>query len=343
MPTIDLHAHAIVPEAVRAMHGGHPDEAPQLIEEEGVTYLAFPGRERLGPLTPGAFDTAARLADMDAQRVDTQVIAVPPAFFHYHLQGDIGSDFARIQNDGLMSLSDSNPDRFHVFATLPLQDVPSSLQELERIVPHPHVRGIQIGTNIDGTDLDHPDLRPLWAAFESANVPVWVHPDQRSLAGKDRLDTYYLQNLIGNPLESTIAIARLIFGGVLEKHPQLRFGFVHGGGFAPYQTGRWNHGWNCRSEPKRIVADVEPGEYLGQMFFDSLTHDPASLELLGKRVGWRNVVLGSDYPFDMGSDDPVGSVKAAHLDADQLSAVLESNADRFLRPIGESPADPTRP
>jgi aminocarboxymuconate-semialdehyde decarboxylase len=337
VPTIDLHAHAIVPDAVRAMHEAHPDEAPELTEEEGVTYLAFPGRERLGPLHAGTFDPAARLADMDGQRVDLQVIAVPPAFFHYHVAGTVGSDFARIQNDGLMALSDSNPARFHVFATLALQDVPAALDEIDRIVAHPRVRGIQIGTNVDGTDLDDAGLSPVWQALESADLPVWVHPDQRSLAGKDRLSSYYLQNLIGNPLESTIAIARLIFGGVLERHQELRFGFVHGGGFAPYQTGRWNHGWKIRNEPKSVIAGVEPGKYLGRMFFDSLTHDAASLGLLGRRVGWSNVVLGSDYPFDMGSADPVGSVEATALTEDQQRAVLESNADRFLRPIAEAP------
>lgn len=335
MPTIDLHAHAIVPDAVRTMHDAHPDEAPELTEDEGITYLTFPGRERLGPLHAGTFDSAARLADMDAQRVDVQVIAVPPAFFHYHVADAVGSDFARIQNDGLMALSDSNPGRFHVFATLPLQGVPSTLEEIDRIIAHPRVRGIQIGTNIDGTDLDDLGLSPVWEALERADLPVWVHPDQRSLAGKDRLSSYYLQNLIGNPLESTIAIARLIFGGVLERHQGLRFGFVHGGGFAPYQTGRWDHGWKIRDEPKRLVADVEPGVYLGRMFFDSLTHDAASLELLGRRVGWSNVVLGSDYPFDMGSADPVAGVEAADLTEDQCRAVLESNADRFLRPISE--------
>lgn len=337
MPTIDLHAHTIVPDAVGAMKLAHPDEAPELIEDGRITYLVFPGRERLGPLHDGTFDPARRLADMDAQLVDIQVIAVPPAFFHYHVAGGTAADFARIQNEGLIALSDSNPDRFHVFGTLPLQDIGASLTELERIVSHPRVRGVQIGTNIGGIDLDHADLSPVWSALESANLPVWVHPDQRSLAGKDRLDAYYLQNLIGNPLESTIAIARLIFGGVLERHPELRFGFVHGGGFAPYQTGRWNHGWNCRSEPKQVVANTSPDVYFRRMFFDSLTHDPVSLELLVRRVGSSNVVLGSDYPFDMGSDDPVGNVEAADLTEDQRHAVLESNADRFLRPMTDVP------
>lgn len=334
MPTHDLHAHAIVPLALREMQASHPDHGPTLFEEGGVTYLSYPGRARLGPLPPGIFDPATRLEDMDRQRVDVQVIAIAPPNYFYHVPVEVGIDFSRIQNDHLMALSDSHPERFHVFGTLPLQDVDASLEELERIAPYVRLRGIQIGTNIDGTDLDDATLEPLWADLERRNLPVWLHGDQRSLAGAERLkDAYYLQNLIGQPLESTIATGKLIFSGVLDRHPALRFGLVHGGGFTPYQIGRWDHAWGCRPEPSSVIHSTPPRAYFERMYFDSLTHDALSLDMLGKRVGWDHVVLGSDYPFDMASADPVAGVEAVEMTPGQREAVLEGNARTFLRPL----------
>lgn len=336
MPITDLHAHAIVPAALASMAASHPEFGPELIEDAGRRYLRYPGRERLGPLPEAIFEPELRLADMDAQRVERQVIAIPPPNFHYHVPPTVGADFASTQNDHLLELSDSNPERFHIFGTLPLQDIAASIAELKRIASFPRLRGIQTGTNFDGTDLDDPALDPLWIQLSELDLPIWIHPDQRSIAGADRITVYYLQNMIGLPLESTIAMGRLIFGGVMERHPRLRFGFVHGGGFAPYQVGRWDHGWSVRPEPKQFIADTAPSEYFGRMFFDSLTHDPLSLQLLGGRVGWDHVVLGSDHPFDMASTDPVAGVEAVEMSAADRVRVLETNAHRFLRPLPNS-------
>jgi aminocarboxymuconate-semialdehyde decarboxylase len=333
LTTIDIHAHAIIPDALVGMTASHSDFGPTLVEDAGRRYLLYPGRERLGPLPDAIFEPETRLADMDRQRVDLQVIAIPPPNFHYHVPPDVGADFARIQNDALIALSDSQPDRFHVFATLPLQDIDASIAEIDRVAGFPRVRGVQIGSNVDGMDVDDPSLEPVWADLERRNLPVWFHSDQRSIAGADRLKTYYLQNLIGIPLESTIAAAKLIFGGVLDRHPDLRFGFTHGGGFSPYQLGRWEHGWNVRPEPKVHIAETGPRHYYARMYFDSLTHDALSLEMLGRRVGWDHVVLGSDYPFDMASTDPVEGVDAVELGDAERSLVLEENANRFLRPL----------
>lgn len=332
MPVIDVHAHMIVPVSLDAMRHANPDAGPELVWEDGNAFLLYPGRERMGPVPAKMFDLDARLAEMDRQRVDLQILAVPPPQFYYHVDLETGIAFARLQNDALLDVVHGHPDRFNMFATLPLQDVTGSVAEVERMAANPLVRGVQLGTNVNGSNLDDPSLDPLWSALEECDLPVWVHPDQRSIAGRDRLGTYYLQNLIGNPLETTIAIAALIFGGVLQRHRRLRFGFVHGGGFTPYQIGRWDHGWGCRPEPRAHI-DVPPREYFNKMYFDSLTHDGLALEMLGKRVGWDHVVLGSDYPFDMASADPVAAVEALGLAEGDRRAVLESNAQRFLRPI----------
>jgi aminocarboxymuconate-semialdehyde decarboxylase len=315
------------------MAAAHPDYGPVLVEDGGHRYLKYPGRDRLGPLPPSIFEPDRRLADMEAGRVDRQIIAIPPPNFHYHVPPEVGAEFASIQNDELMALSDTNPDRFHVFGTLPLQDPAASLAEIERIAPFPRMRGVQIGSNVAGIELDDPVLETIWSDLESRNLPVWVHPDQRAIAGADRLNRFYLQNLIGLPLESTIAMANLIFGGVLSRHPELRFGWVHGGGFAPYQIGRWDHGHSVRPEPKEFIGQVRPRDYFDRFFFDTLTHDPASLQLLGERTGWKRLLLGSDYPFDMAAPDPVGAVEAIGLPPEVLDDVLGGNAAAFLRPL----------
>ncbi|MFT7475644.1 MAG: aminocarboxymuconate-semialdehyde decarboxylase [Verrucomicrobiales bacterium] len=333
---VDLHAHAIVPDALLEMQKAQPDHGPIMIDADEKRWLKYPGRERLGPLPEKIFDPALRIADMDRQRVDRQIIAIPPPNFHYHVEREVGVDFARLQNDGIISLCEADHDRFHMFGTLPLQDIDASIVELERIAPFARLRGIQIGTNINGVDLDDPLFTPLFAKMEALNLPVWLHPDQRSIAGIDRITKYYLQNFIGNPLESTIAMGRIIFGGVMDRHPTLRFGFVHGGGFTPYQTGRWDHGSALRSEAQEFIGMTPPSEYFNRFFIDSLTHDALSLEMLGRRIGWDQVVLGSDYPFDMASDDPVGGVEAVTILTDEeQEKVLCSNADRFLRPCVE--------
>jgi aminocarboxymuconate-semialdehyde decarboxylase len=331
--TIDIHAHAIVPDALRRMEEAHHEHGPTLYREDGNTYLRYPGRGTLGPLPEAIFDPETRLADMDRQHVDVQVIAIPPPNFHYHVPVDVGVEFAHIQNDELIRLSDSQPDRFHVFATLPLQDVEAAVVEIERVAAHRRVRGVQIGSNIDGVDLDDPSLDPVWRALGDRDLPVWIHADQRSIAGAERLGVYYLQNLVGIPMESTIAIAKLIFGGVIGRHPDLRIGITHGGGFAPYQVGRWQHGWEVRPEPKANVGEKDPRELFSSLYFDSLTHDPVSLRMLGERVGWDHVALGSDYPFDMAAPDPVGALDAAGVDEATRDLVLNGTAEVFLRTV----------
>jgi len=332
-PVVDVHAHALLPDALNAMAAEFPEYGPTLLEEPDARYLQYPGRERLGPLYPGIFDPQVRLADMDRMRVDRQIIAIPPPQYHYHVPAEVGVRFAQLQNDGLIALHDVSPDRFHVFGTLPLQDIDASVAEVDRIAEVPFVRGVQMSTNVNLMDLDDPSLEPVWSRLEHYGLPVWFHGDQRSIAGADRLDRYYLQNFIGLPLETTIAMASLIFGGVMANHPGLRFGWVHGGGFAPYQLGRWDHGWQQRTESKVILKDTLPSHYFKQFYIDSLTHDPISLDMLGARMGWDHVVLGSDYPFDMGPKDPVAGVEAVEMtDADRV-AVLSTNCENFLRPM----------
>lgn len=334
MMVTDLHAHMIVIEALNELRTTYPQHCPRHEPREAGHFLLYPDSPPLGPVPTAMFDLQTRLADMDAAGVDRQVIAVPPPQLMYHLEPSVGADFARVQNDAAIQVTARDPDRLHIFAGMPLQHPGATVKEINRVASWPRVRGVQIGTNINGANLDDPMLDPVWAALVEAELPVWVHPDQRTVAGGDRLRSYYLGNLIGNPHESTIAIACLIFGGVLERHPRLRLGFVHGGGFAPYQIGRWDHGWRCR--PEAAVIKNPPSSYLRRMYFDCLTHDRDALALLGQRVGWRNIVLGSDHPFDMAAARPVEQVTELNLPEPVQKAVLAGNAEAFLRPMPDS-------
>ena len=341
MTSVDLHAHLLDREALQRVAELGPELRARLEERDDGYHLHYPGREPLGPIPRGMFDVDQRLHEMDERRVDVQVLAVPPAELNYHLEPALGLAAARIHNDAAISICRLHPGRFLVFATVPLQDPALSVGEIERVAEESCVRGIQIGTNVNGANLDSPALAPLWDAAQALDMAIWLHPDQRTIACADRLSRYYLRNFVGNPLETTIAIASLIFGGVLCRYPSLRFGFVHGGGFAPYQIGRWDHGWACRAEAREAI-DEPPSAYVGRMFFDSLTHDGLSLELLGRRAGWSQVVLGSDYPFDMAAGDPVGAVRALGLDRATEAAVLGRNAERFLRPAASGGAGGAR-
>jgi len=326
---IDVHTHIFTDELISALADvGMRSRLGFDRRPDGQVMLTFDGKPRLGPIPEGIRDVDVRLRDMDRQGVEEHVLATAPMLFCYNEPADVALEIARCCNDGFVDIARQHPDRFSVFAQLPMQDVDRSLIELERVAADPVVRGVQIGSHVDGTNLDDPAFEPLWADLERRDLPVLIHP--YAPAAHDRLRAHYLINLIGNPLDSTIAIASLIFGGVLERYPSLRFCFVHGGGFAPYQIGRFDHGWSCREESRTI--ERPPSEHLKKMYFDTLTHDGLSLAMLGERVGWDHVLLGSDYPFDMATPEPVRAVEALGLDTERQAKVLETNAETFLRP-----------
>jgi aminocarboxymuconate-semialdehyde decarboxylase len=328
---IDVHSHIFTDALIAALaDSGMRSELAYALEPDGQVMLTFDGKPRLGPIPQGIREVDARLRDMDRQGVDMQILATAPMMFSYDEPPAVGLEIARRSNDCFIGIARQHPRRFNVFAQLPLQDVELSRVELRRVAAEPLVRGVQVGSHVDGTNLDDPAFEPLWADLERSSLPVLVHPYHP--AGANRMRSHYLHNLVGNPLDSTIAIASLIFGGVTDRFPGLRFCFVHGGGFAPYQIGRWDHGWAHRAESRGI--DRPPSEYLQGMYFDTLTHDPLSLRFLGQRAGWDHVVLGSDYPFDMATPDPVRAVEEVVLDPDSLRAVLEGNAEALLRGTG---------
>ncbi len=329
--TIDVHAHVLTEETIRLLQREAPKVAPKLSEVDeqfgtldvaGSVYRHFPR---------GGWDLDRRLQDMAASKVDVQVLSVCPQTFVYSQPPAVAAGFARIQNEQMAKLVKTHPKRFLGIATLPMQAPKLAADELRHAMQVLGLNGAQIGSNIAGKNLDDPELEPVWATAAELGAFILVHPI--NVAGMDRLGSYYLNNLIGNPLDTTIAAACLVFSGVLERYPNLKFCLAHGGGFVPYQAGRFVHGWHVRQEPKKKLSKP-PTDSLKRFYFDTITHSTEVLEFLVGSAGADRVLLGSDYPFDMGMTDGVLQVKNLSIPSSQQTTILGDGA-RVLLGVGD--------
>ena len=325
--TIDVHAHILTEDTIRLLQREAPNVGPKLsdvddqfgrLEVAGSVYRQFPR---------GGWDLDRRLQDMAAAKVDVQVLSVCPQTFIYAQPAALAAAFARIQNEQLAKLAKARPNRFLAIATLPMQAPKQAADELRHAVRVLGLRGAQIGSNIAGKNLDDPEFEPVWATAAELDAFILLHPI--NVAGADRLSSYYLTNLIGNPLDTTIAAACLVFSGVLERHPTLKICLAHGGGFVPYQAGRFVHGWHVREEPKRRLAKP-PTESLKRFYFDTIVHSKEALAFLVDNAGAERVLLGSDYPFDMGMPEGVSQVRSLSISAADQSAILGTRARTLL-------------
>jgi len=332
---IDTHAHIAHQGFIEDVRKGK--YGPTLSIEKGkkwellVTRSRILGQERVhrNPLPSRVYDVEARLKDMDATGVDRQILSVVPPCMYYNLDAGLCGEIATSFNDHLVELSRSLPSRFSCMATVPLQAPEAAVKELERAVSLGHI-GVQIGTNVAGTNLDDPGLDVFWQKVVSLNVPVLIHPiDVMGL--EDRLKDYYLNNLIGNPLDTTIAVACLIFGGVIERFPALKIILSHTGGFTPWIRGRWQHGYIEREEPKSKGAQP-PENYFGKFYYDTVIHNADCLEFAWKTMGADRLVYATDYPFDMGNLGPAREIPGlSRLPEADREKILGGNARKIYR------------
>jgi len=323
--TIDVHTHIVTQETAALLRQAGvkvtitPDDAENAaLDVGGVVYRPFP---------TGGFDIARRLRDMDAAGVDMHVLSATPQTYLYNQEAALTAATSAIQNEQIAKHVAAHPDRFMGIATLPMQDAKRAADELTRAMRKLNLRGAMIGSNVMGKNLDDPSLAPLWAAAEKLGAFMFVHPTH--VAGADRLKSYYLQNLIGNPLDTTIAAACLYFGGVLDRHPKLKIVLAHGGGFTPYQAARWQHGWQVRPEPKKNIAR-QPTDIARRFHYDTILHSADVLEFMIGHVGVERVLLGSDYPYDMAMLDCVRHVRGLQISDADKAAILTENAERLL-------------
>jgi aminocarboxymuconate-semialdehyde decarboxylase len=269
-------------------------------------------------------DPKKKIRDMDEKVIGLSVLSSTPFAFFYEVEDDLAIELARFHNDRLSEMVKNYPDHFAAMATLPLQVPEEALKELERAIKTLGLRGVEIGSHVNRRELGDEAFWPIYKALEDLDVPIFIHPHH--VAGLDRLMDFYLNNLIGNPLDTTIAVTQLIFSGTLEKFPGLKIILAHGGGQFPFIFGRIQHGYEVRPEPKEKVHEP-PEAFLKNLYFDTITHNPDALRYLIAFAGSDHVLLGSDYPYDMGVPDPVQTVsKLSGIKAQDRRKIMRENA-----------------
>jgi len=249
-----------------------------------------------------SWSVEARLAECDAAGVDVQVLSTVPVLFSYWAEPVPALELARYLNDHIAGVVAAHPSRFAGLGTIPMQNPDLAIAELERCVRELGLAGVEIGSNVNGANLDSPELFPIFEAAASLGAAVFVHPWE--MAGRERMTRYWLPWLVGMPAELSLAICSLIFGGVLERLPALRIAFAHGGGAFPATIGRIARGFEARPDLCAVSNDVSPREYLRRIYVDSLVHDPLMLRYLVDLIGPDRIALGSDYPFPLGEARP---------------------------------------
>jgi aminocarboxymuconate-semialdehyde decarboxylase len=275
------------------------------------------------------WDPAVRAKECDASGVHLQVLSTVPVMFSYWAKPHDALDLAKLLNDHIADVVRGNPRRFAGLGTLPMQDPRLAVHELERCVGELRLPGVQIGTHVNGRNLDDPAVLEVLAAAEALGACVFVHP--WDMLGRDRMQRHWMPWLVGMPAETSVAVASVCFGGVMEKLPKLRLCFAHGGGAAPMTLGRWDHGFVERPDLCQTMTKVPPSESFKRLWFDSLVHDAGALELLLSCAGEGRVALGTDYPFPLGEHAPGELVRGmTHLSEKVRESILRGAASEFL-------------
>jgi len=325
-PIIDIHAHF------------YPQSYLKILAEEGESFgirldqthpketvIDMKG-SRLS-LGPAFTDLDLRLKEMKRQRVDIHALSLTRPMV-YWADPELGLKLSQAMNDAMAEAHTAFPDRFVGLAVLPMQDIPSALEELERASRLPGIRGVYMGTNINGKDLSDPQYLPLFQRIEELRLPVFLHPTQ--VIGPERLKPYFSYNLLGFPFDTAIAAAHLIFSGILDRFPRLSFCLPHAGGALPWLIGRMNRGHKITEECRQMKH--KPSTYLRRFTYDTISHDPGALLYLIRLVGADRVMIGSDYCFAIGYDRPVEVVtRLAALSRADQARILGSNAARLLK------------
>jgi aminocarboxymuconate-semialdehyde decarboxylase len=326
--TYDLHAHCLVPSVQALVAEQDGFRAEQALQARQMGAASMEHTQGLFPTWMQRLtDLETRLALMDEMGIDVQVVSVSPTQYHYWAEPDLAEEIVRLANDGVAELVAHEPQRLQGLGTVALQHPQLAARQLEAAIAEQGLRGAVISSAIHGVDLSDPGFDPFWKTAERLGGVVFIHPFGCSL--NDRIDRWYLANIVGQPAETTVALSHLIFGGVLDRFPSLKVLAAHGGGYLPLYAGRSDHGYAVRPESRTSARP--PSEYLGRMWFDTVVHSPDVLRRLIDAVGASQVVLGTDYPFDMGVDDPLALLDVVPaLTSDERDAIAGTNAAHLL-------------
>jgi aminocarboxymuconate-semialdehyde decarboxylase len=319
---VDVHGHLLVPEAT-ALAARHPREAADAVAEREAfgAHSIETNQAQIRRVFPQLTDVDRRLADMSASRVTHQVVG-PMPMHRYWAERPLALRLTRTINEAVAAHCRKAPEQLSGLGTLPLQHPDLAIAELEYAVRELGLRGVSVSTNVDGRELADPAFESVWEAAAGLGAVVFVHPWGCSLGA--RLGRNFLGNTVGQPVETALALSHLIFAGVLDRHPGLRLLAAHGGGYLPTYIGRSDHAWHVR--PDAQGCREAPSSYLSRIWYDALVYTAPALRHLVAAVGADRVLLGSDYPFDMGVTDGVERIRSAGLDDTTVARLLHRNA-----------------
>jgi aminocarboxymuconate-semialdehyde decarboxylase len=324
---IDIHCHRECAEAA-ALVKPEADRLGRAPFQFGSELTREVNRRQLHDLRPKMESVEVRLADMNAMGVDVQALSLSPYHLFYWAEGELGSKAFRMINDDLAELVRAHPDRFLGLGAVPLQSTDEAVSELRRCGDELGFPGIEIGTHVGGEEISSPRLERFWEAVEELEMVVFIHPT--GFTDEGRFTEHYFLNTIGHPLEETICAGRLIFDGVIERHPGLKLVFAHGGGYLPAYAGRFDHAYHAR-EDVRSGLPRPPSEYLTTFYFDTMVFEADQLGFLIDKYGSDHILLGTDYPYDMGETDPLGLIgEVGGLSSHDTSLITGGNAARLL-------------
>lgn len=324
--TVDMHCHA---QSFRAdvfvrPHLPPPDPNASFTSESTRAVSAALNAKMVGAMSVAA----NRLVAMDAAGIDVQAISPTPGHYHYGLEAGIAREAARMVNDDIAELVACDPKRFVALGTVPLQNTELAIAEMKRCVNELGMRGIAINSNVAGAELATPEREAFFAAAEEMGTLLFLHP--MTYWQGPRFGEHYLSNVIGNPLDSTIAVSNLILNGVLERYSRLKMCVAHGGGYLPLYSGRMDHAWHARTDCCGCISRP-PSAYLHQLYFDTVVFDPDQLAALVQKFGSDKIVMGTDYPFDMAESDPLGLLaRVPGLSPADHAAICGGNAAALL-------------
>ena len=322
---IDIHAH-YYPQAYLDLlaEEGKRFKADYRMTGEGF-YVNTPAGS-VGPLPTKFIDLRQRLAEMDEQGVSMQALSLSTPMVNW-ADADFALKLSKAWNDAASEAHKAYPNRLVALMILPMLDPDRAIDELNRASKLAGMRGVYMGTNVDNRDLDDPLFEPIFAKIGELNLPVFLHPLQT--VGAERTKPFYLSNLLGNPFDTALAACHLIFGGVMDRHPNLQLTLPHAGGVLPALIGRLDHGWKAIPAAKHSAQT--PGAYLHRFMYDTISHSKPMMEFIISQVGVDRVMMGSDYCFAVGYDRPVEVVEELHLSSEQRKMILGGTAAKILK------------
>jgi aminocarboxymuconate-semialdehyde decarboxylase len=327
---VDIHCHYLNPEVnAKTAHLNAPSYDPTVIYANDITNQT--NILQMKTRAPKLMGIEERLQDMDKMGVDIQAVAPAPYHYFYFTDPELGASLARDVNHGIANVVASHPDRFVGLGSVPLQNPKMAVKELEYCIKKLGLKGVEICTNVNGKNLTDPSLglEKFFAKANELGIVVFMHP--LGFTQGERLSNHYFNNVIGNPLETTIAVSHLIFDGVIARYPKIKFLAAHGGGFLAHYWARMDHAWGARKDCRTVIKK-KPSSYLEKIYFDTITHDPEMLGNLVNRFGANHVMLGTDYPYDMADDHPLKTIRAVKgLSTSDRQLIEGGNAVKLMK------------